>query len=53
MSQTIEGDLAEEIKEAIENQRTEMAEKEQERLDLLKEKHEKLGHVIKEDVCFS
>ncbi len=43
MSKTVEGELADEIKEALEAQRTELAEKEQERLDLLKEKNEKLG----------
>lgn len=49
MAQTLEGEFAEEIKESVENQRAEMAEKEQERLDALKEKHEKLGLPINED----
>ena len=50
MTNTLEGEFADEIKESLENQRAEMAEKEQERLDALKEKDEKLGIPINDDV---
>ena len=46
----LEEELQNEIKDAIEAQRSEMAEKEQEKLNELKEKREKMGILIVEEV---
>ncbi len=52
MSKGIEGEFADEIREALESERNQMQEKEQERLDQQKEKAEKMGKVIVEEVVF-
>ena len=53
MSNTVGEALAEEIASALQTQRDEMAEKEQERLDKLKEKDEKMGKVIVDEVLYT